>query len=158
MKRGRGIYRRTVECQPDRTPEKCVLFPFFWKSIFRSFTWFSFINLHEKGETRTLDPKCYVKEGRRGRRTWRTVRRTGVKQQNVFSQPRFVDNNTDFHVASTPKPTMSLSSVRRSRTGRETSPKRRVSPEISLRFLCAHASSYDCMHFCSRMSSCDIPQ
>ncbi len=39
-----------------------------------------------------------VKEGRKGRRTWRTSTRPGVKQQNVFSQPRFGDNDTDFHV------------------------------------------------------------
>ena len=57
---------------------------------------------------RSASPKCCVIEGRRGRRTWRTVRRPGVKQQNVFSQPRFGDNNTDFHVACTPKPAMSL--------------------------------------------------
>jgi len=48
------------------------------------------------------DPKCCVKEGRKGRRTWRTVRR----QQNVFSQPWFGDNNTDFHVPCTPNPVM----------------------------------------------------
>jgi hypothetical protein len=47
-------------------------------------------------------PKCYVMEGRRGRRTWRTVRRTGIKQQNLFSQPRFGDNNTDLYVVWSP--------------------------------------------------------
>jgi hypothetical protein len=31
-----------------------------------------------------------------------------VFSQFVFSQPRFDDNNTDFHVACTPKPDMSL--------------------------------------------------
>jgi hypothetical protein len=53
-------------------------------------------------------PKRCVKEGRRGRRTRRTGRRSGVKQQNVFSQRRFGDNNTDFHVACTYNPDMSL--------------------------------------------------
>jgi hypothetical protein len=33
------------------------------------------------------------------------------------------------------------------RTGRATSPKKLFAPEISIRFLCAHASSYDCMSF-----------
>ena len=42
------------------------------------------------------------------------ARTTGVKQQNVFSQPRFGDNNTDFHVTYTPNPAMSLASVKRS--------------------------------------------
>ncbi len=55
---------------------------------------------------RSASPKCCVIEGRRGRRTWRTVRRPGVKQQNVFSQPRFGDNKTDFHVACTSKPVL----------------------------------------------------
>ena len=52
-------------------------------------------------QTCSSDPKCCVKEGRRGRR-----KKGRVEQQNVFSQPRFGDNNTDFHVASTPKPAM----------------------------------------------------
>jgi hypothetical protein len=94
----------------------------FWESIFRSFTCFSLLNLYGKKKTRTFhflnaflrDTKCCVKEGRRGRRTWRTARRPGVKQQNVFSQPRFGDNNTDFHVECTPNPDMSLASVKRS--------------------------------------------
>ena len=35
-------------------------------------------------------------------------------------------------------------------------PKKRFAPQISLRFLCAHASSYDCMPFCSHMSACGM--
>jgi hypothetical protein len=43
-------------------------------------------------------------------------------------------------------------------TGRTTSPKKRCAPEISLRFLCAHVSSYDCMPFCPHMSACGMHQ
>jgi hypothetical protein len=60
------------------------------------------------------DTKCCVKEGRRGRRTSRTVRRTGVKQQNVFSQPRFGENNRLSCSMCTSTPAMSLTSVKRS--------------------------------------------
>ena len=86
---------RTPKCfcpNRSRTRQKCVLFTFFWKSIFRSFTCFSFSIVREgEKKTRTFifwthlsDPKCSVREGRRGRRTWRTARRPGVQQQNVF--------------------------------------------------------------------------
>ncbi len=56
-----------------------------------------------------------LREGRKeGKTDMKETRRPGVKQQNVFSQPLLGDNNTDFHVACTPKPGMSLASVRRS--------------------------------------------
>ena len=42
--------------------------------------------------------------------------------------------------------------------GKQTSPKKHFSPEISLRFLCAHANSCDCMPVCSHMSACGIHQ
>jgi hypothetical protein len=117
-------------------------------------SWMSSVKFHFL--KRPSSPKCCEKEGRRTRMT---ARRPGVKEQNVFWQPRFGDNNKDFHVPCTPNPAMSLASVKRIRhTGRVTSPKKRVSPEISLRFLCAHASSYDCMPFWSHMSACDMHQ
>ena len=103
--------------------EKCVLFTFFENLFLGALLAFlcSICTRREKKNsnisflnTSLLDPKCCVKEGRRGRRTWRTARRPGVKQQNMLSQPRFGDNNTDFHVASTPQPAMSLASVKRS--------------------------------------------
>jgi hypothetical protein len=49
-----------------------------------------------------------------GKKDMKEARRPGVKQQDVFSQPRLGDNNTDFHVACTPKPAMSLASVKHS--------------------------------------------
>jgi hypothetical protein len=62
-----------------------------------------------------LIPKIYLinnktpfvrKEGGEGHRG-QTERRPGLKQQNMFSQPRFGDNNTDFHVVCTTKSVMS---------------------------------------------------
>jgi hypothetical protein len=53
MKRGGGVkssYRRTTEVEDGGIPEKCVVFPLFRKSIFRSFTCFSLLILYERGK------------------------------------------------------------------------------------------------------------
>ncbi len=55
----------------------------FLEPIFGRFTWFS----------------CSIV--RRKKISIRTVRRSGVKQQNVLSQHRVVDKSTDFHVTRT---------------------------------------------------------
>jgi hypothetical protein len=66
-----------------RTPEKCVLFTFFENLFLGALLAFLFYEKEkQKLEHATLDDS----------------RRPGVKQQNVFSQPRLGDNNTDFHV------------------------------------------------------------
>ncbi len=128
------------------TWKMCSLY-IFWKSIFRSFTCFSLLICTRRGKKNSTChffnaypwPKCFcVKEGRRGRRTWRTARRPGVQQQNMFSQPRFGDNNTVFHVACTPKPAMSLASVKRSpHWSGDESNKSRFSGDLASFLVCA---------------------
>ena len=44
----------------------------------------------------SVDSKCCVEGRKEGKTTWRTMRMTGVKQQNVSSEHRVQDENTDF--------------------------------------------------------------
>ncbi len=132
----------------------------FWKSIFRSFTCFSLLILYERKKKNSnihflppSDRNVCVKEGRRGRRTWRTSSRVGFKQQNVFSQPRLGDNNTDFHVACTPKPAMSLASVKHSpHWSCDESKKARFSGDLASFLVCArkfiwlNSFLFSCLH------------
>ena len=77
-----------------------------------------------------------------GRKEGGEERHEGQKQ-NVFSQPRFGENNRDFHVARTP------------RLDRVTSPKKLFSPEISLSFLCVHTfhmTSYLFVRICLQVT------
>ena len=98
-----------------------------------------------------------LREGKKeGKKDMKDRRGPGVKRQNVFSQPRFGDNNTDFDIACTPNPTMSLVSVKRSPHWSCDESIKASFSEISLRFLCAHGSSYDWMPFCSCMSACGM--
>jgi hypothetical protein len=98
------------------------------------------------------------KDGRRGRR------QDGHRERQELNNRMWLDGNkkkhrvgdkrTDFHFGQTTKPTMSeaSASVKHSSDWSSYESKKRFSPEISLRFLCEHASWYDCIPFCSRMS------
>jgi hypothetical protein len=90
-------------------------------------------------------------EGRTGRKTWR--KREGQEFNNrICSHNLDLETTTQtfmLHVRPIPLcpwyPWNNAALVLRS-------------PEISLRFLCAHASSYDCVPFCSHMFACGMHQ
>jgi hypothetical protein len=87
------------------------------------------------------------------KRTRRRARRPEVKQHKLLSQRRVVEKSTHLHVVQAPEPAMCPRSRETHRIGCGTSRTKRFSPAISLRFLCVHASSCDCVLFGSHMSA-----
>jgi hypothetical protein len=97
--------------------------------------------------------------GRRGLyQTWRTARSPGFKQQNVFSKPRFGDNNTDFHVVCTTQSDMSLASVRRSpHCTCDESKKECFSRDLDSFLVCAHQFIWLNVFLFSYVCMCHAP-
>ena len=113
-----------------RTPEKCSLSTF-RKSIFRNFTWFSHED-HREGQDLNNRMCSHNLD-------------LATRTQTFMLDPR-------------PNPSCPWHPWNARHTGRTTSPKKSVSPDNSLRFLCVYGSSYDYMSFCSHMSTCDMNQ
>ena len=86
--------RKTAECRTRRTPEKCVLFLRFENLFLGGLLAFRYSVVLRRIKTlfSILNVPSIL-----------PVRRSGVKKQNVLSQPRLGDNNTDFHVTCTSK-------------------------------------------------------
>ena len=109
------IYRKGARW--PNTWKMCYLSTFL-NPIFRSFTWFSFIKILFNFERiLVLRPSRNVMRTRHEmlwegtsetRRTVRSLEGQELNNRICSHKSRFGDNNTDFHVASTPKSAMSL--------------------------------------------------
>ena len=139
-------------CRDCRTAETRPL-PLFWKSIFRSFTCFSLLITRRKKKTFNLIPQnvAWMKEG--GEEGHEGQREGQELHNKMCSHNLDLETTTQtFMLHARPSPLCASASVKHS----PHCPY--FAPEISLRLLCAHASSYDYMPFCCHMSACVINQ
>ena len=155
-----------------RNTWKCVLFLWYPKfhptpstcqcglSV-RFFSLSPFLKIFEhcfKLYTKRLVPSRTNVVWKEGSRARGTVRRPGVKQQNVLSQLDLdLETTTQtFMLRARPSPLCDSASVKRSPPWWCDESKKALFSGDLASFLCAHASSYECMSFCSHMSSCRI--